>query len=290
MTLRKGFTLIELLVVIAIIAILAAILFPVFAQAKLAAKKTSDLSNIKQLVLGTLIYANDSDDIAPHYNWPESYIYAARLSPYIKSRALFRNPSAPGSQGAMQRKQADNGFGDYMMPPDDGCVGLGVSTRGPKPNYYDDIYPPMDFNVNPSLFGYQGGVCANTTGNNGGYFHPGPNVSSGSSGGEGTVGVGPGSVTFTSISKVVLITDFPINGNHWPGNPSVPFWGSNFKGYWNEGSNAGHMDGHASYHKVSKLTPNGGEGSDPANAWSGATDAGTSYQWWGTNYANTANQ
>ena len=56
---KLGFTLIELLVVIAIIAILAAILFPVFAQAKVAAKKTSDLSNLKQLITATLIYSND---------------------------------------------------------------------------------------------------------------------------------------------------------------------------------------------------------------------------------------
>jgi prepilin-type N-terminal cleavage/methylation domain-containing protein len=59
---RKGFTLIELLVVIAIIAILAAILFPVFAQAKLAAKKASDLSNLKQIGLSSIMYINDYDD------------------------------------------------------------------------------------------------------------------------------------------------------------------------------------------------------------------------------------
>ena len=59
---RRGFTLIELLVVIAIIAILAAILFPVFAQAKEAAKKTSDLSNQKQLSLGHIMYSSDNDD------------------------------------------------------------------------------------------------------------------------------------------------------------------------------------------------------------------------------------
>ncbi|HWD41450.1 MAG TPA: prepilin-type N-terminal cleavage/methylation domain-containing protein, partial [Fimbriimonas sp.] len=61
----RAFTLIELLVVIAIIAILAAILFPVFAQAKAAAKKTSDLSNNKQIALGVLMYMNDSDDMTP---------------------------------------------------------------------------------------------------------------------------------------------------------------------------------------------------------------------------------
>ena len=62
---KRAFTLIELLVVIAIIAILAAILFPVFAQAKVAAKKTVDLSNVKQIALGTSIYLSDTDDTMP---------------------------------------------------------------------------------------------------------------------------------------------------------------------------------------------------------------------------------
>lgn len=62
---KRAFTLIELLVVIAIIAILAAILFPVFAQAKVAAKKTAALSNIKQQATATAIYLADSDDVYP---------------------------------------------------------------------------------------------------------------------------------------------------------------------------------------------------------------------------------
>lgn len=61
----RAFTLIELLVVIAIIAILAAILFPVFAQAKLAAKKTQSISNLKQMGTATQIYLADSDDLYP---------------------------------------------------------------------------------------------------------------------------------------------------------------------------------------------------------------------------------
>jgi len=62
---KRAFPLIELLVVIAIIAILAAILFPVFAQAKAAAKKTADLSNIKQIGTGIIMYAADNDDFYP---------------------------------------------------------------------------------------------------------------------------------------------------------------------------------------------------------------------------------
>ena len=69
---RKAFTLIELLVVIAIIAILAAILFPVFAQAKNAAKKSADLSNMKQMGLGMAMYSTDTDDV-----YPSAYFHRA---------------------------------------------------------------------------------------------------------------------------------------------------------------------------------------------------------------------
>lgn len=62
---KRAFTLIELLVVIAIIAILAAILFPVFAQAKLAAKKAVSLSNLKQVGLALFMYQGDYDDVYP---------------------------------------------------------------------------------------------------------------------------------------------------------------------------------------------------------------------------------
>lgn len=65
---KRAFTLIELLVVIAIIAILAAILFPVFAQAKEAAKKTQCVSNTKQSVLAALMYAGDYDDTIPRHD------------------------------------------------------------------------------------------------------------------------------------------------------------------------------------------------------------------------------
>jgi prepilin-type N-terminal cleavage/methylation domain-containing protein/prepilin-type processing-associated H-X9-DG protein len=102
----QGFTLIELLVVIAIIAVLAAILFPVFAQAKLAAKKTADLSNMKQTSTALLIYLGDSDDIFPlasfdsiPFNQATSYRWSSTLcvGPYAKNTQLFTTPGDPTS-------------------------------------------------------------------------------------------------------------------------------------------------------------------------------------------------
>lgn len=126
---RKAFTLIELLVVIAIIAILAAILFPVFAQAKMAAKKTQDLSNLKQIGTASMMYFNDYDDVLYGHRWncdntgtgkatitcpeyldgngnlrPEAQFLDAESSkrfywnymlyPYTKNYQLYKNPNA----------------------------------------------------------------------------------------------------------------------------------------------------------------------------------------------------
>jgi prepilin-type N-terminal cleavage/methylation domain-containing protein/prepilin-type processing-associated H-X9-DG protein len=89
---RRAFTLIELLVVIAIIAILAAILFPVFAQAKLAAKKTASLNDTKQIGLALFMYANDADDTSPivfSINGQGSVDTYQTMQPYIKNMDLF---------------------------------------------------------------------------------------------------------------------------------------------------------------------------------------------------------
>lgn len=115
---RRAFTLIELLVVIAIIAILAAILFPVFAQARVAAKKTADLSNVKQIGLGVYMYATDNDDMYPRafyfptftWDWPNAFTWREAALPYIKSGSkeisfygntavggIWRSPSEPGN-------------------------------------------------------------------------------------------------------------------------------------------------------------------------------------------------
>jgi prepilin-type N-terminal cleavage/methylation domain-containing protein/prepilin-type processing-associated H-X9-DG protein len=131
-TRRYGFTLIELLVVIAIIAILAAILFPVFARAREAARKTSCASNMKQIGLAAIMYKTDYDEAfadsrafwyeygspiwpgAGYYGGDHIFKFADRryandgrtpgglgraYSPYIKNQQIFRCPSDPETRG-----------------------------------------------------------------------------------------------------------------------------------------------------------------------------------------------
>ena len=96
---RTGFTLIELLVVIAIIAILAAILFPVFARAREKARQTSCLSNMKQIGLATLMYAQDYDETMPPYEVQHGSSLARASSaydtiyPYVNNEQVFICPS-----------------------------------------------------------------------------------------------------------------------------------------------------------------------------------------------------
>jgi len=293
---KSGFTLIELLVVIAIIAILAAILFPVFAQAKLAAKKAVDISNEKQIGLSFLLYAGDADDVMPQYNWPESYQAAAEVEVYIKSFQLFHAPASPYVMGSLQHKEKDNGAGDYMLPPNDGCVGLPASAQATDATYYNDIYPPSDYENNPTLWEYKGpNACPGKFG----YLHPAGNLTSGSNGGDGVQGVGSGygSVTYTSVAKIVLWADFPQYGGNWPGgagNPIPNFWGGNsFNGFYANGSTADFLDGHASFLQTGKMYPNGTSEntSPPANAWDNNPNIdGKVWIWWGTNFASRDNQ
>jgi len=120
---RRGFTLIELLVVIAIIAILAAILFPVFAQAREKARAASCQSNVKQLTMGLLMYAQDYDEglprhcgCCPHYTSGVSTLamyhpcWAGAVFGYVKNAGLYMCPSAPRTAY----------MGDYEVPGTDG--------------------------------------------------------------------------------------------------------------------------------------------------------------------------
>lgn len=97
-TVRKGFTLIELLVVIAIIAILAAILFPVFAKAREAARKSSCVSNLKQIGLAVKMYQQDFDEITAYSvngsGWSYANYWGYFYLPYSKNQKIWECPSS----------------------------------------------------------------------------------------------------------------------------------------------------------------------------------------------------
>jgi prepilin-type N-terminal cleavage/methylation domain-containing protein len=107
---RTGFTLIELLVVIAIIAILAAILFPVFAQARDSARQSTCLNHMKQLGTALMMYAQDHDETLPSwpfqakagglFNDPRFQVWGYSVwvdatMPYVKNRGVFACPNGP---------------------------------------------------------------------------------------------------------------------------------------------------------------------------------------------------
>lgn len=163
MQLKRGFTLIELLVVIAIIAILAAILFPVFAQAKEAAKKTANISNLRQNATAVLMYNSDYDD-----NYAQS-IYAIAtsgpgaagivvpgsgnqvfavfdaLQPYTKNIDIYR---APGDPGAIPWSTVPTSAGTVL-----GSLGLTPAGNIRNASYAFNFALFEDPAVPPSLFG-----------------------------------------------------------------------------------------------------------------------------------------
>lgn len=166
---KKAFTLIELLVVIAIIAILAAILFPVFAQAKQAAKKTTDLSNLKQLGLSLVMYSADNDDILPTAYFHRAfnpanggtnsgYIHwSAMVQPYVKNIEMFVSPGDKlGGHAPTCFASADNnkGRGYPAGQQADRCAVQGTTVPGtPALGGFivDDQVPRLSYTVNSAV-------------------------------------------------------------------------------------------------------------------------------------------
>jgi len=107
---RRGFTLIELLVVIAIIAILAAILFPVFSRAREQARKTSCQSNLRQIANAFLMYAQDWDECLPTGNRSRNIWWYDLIQPYLKNTQILKCPSA--SSGILQQDGSTQAAGD----------------------------------------------------------------------------------------------------------------------------------------------------------------------------------
>lgn len=153
---RNAFTLIEMLVVIAIIAILAAILFPVFAQAREKARQTTCISNLKQLGLSLAMYSQDYDELmmlaqVPAGRWPQL------LAPYVKARAFVLCPTA-----------------DYSLPVAgtttyQECI-ANPAGNGGNNDYYYGLYPSYGYNhaylspsaLCPDAFDTPSAVCTVT--------------------------------------------------------------------------------------------------------------------------------
>jgi prepilin-type N-terminal cleavage/methylation domain-containing protein/prepilin-type processing-associated H-X9-DG protein len=133
---KKAFTLIELLVVIAIIAILAAILFPVFAQAKAAAKRTTALSSVKQISTGWQIYASDYDDRAINVSSGGAQgvhrtDFWVVMQPYVKNVEIFfsseRTETGCFYHGAADRENTAWGQAIFKLNPTGRCLGYGYN-------------------------------------------------------------------------------------------------------------------------------------------------------------------
>jgi prepilin-type N-terminal cleavage/methylation domain-containing protein/prepilin-type processing-associated H-X9-DG protein len=229
----KAFTLIELLVVIAIIAILAAILFPVFAQAKLAAKKTNDLSQLKQLATSNLIYASDVDDyflVVPAFQGavPAGLPHWADvLQPYVKNRGIFAD--------------ASNTVGLYRDPTYFRPGGLNLTDADPSRIYR------VSYTFNTYIAKHDGGNSTSQTAI--------PLVAE-------TVLMGPSQNWYNWNSC-------QINGNvtnmHWNISTRASGWGYDFWGGdnpattagYNGGANFSYADGHAKYSKLVRMGDRG---------------------------------
>jgi prepilin-type N-terminal cleavage/methylation domain-containing protein len=172
---RRGFTLIELLVVIAIIAILAAILFPVFAQAREKARETSCLSNMKQMGIGLAMYRQDWDGRGPFGGWPVTWSgqlnvhspqskyhedWQFTLQPYVKNSQVFRCPSDKIAYNERPISYLyNNNLNNNHMPTSEaavensssvatifeGCGPTGSSTEAAPPAALAALFPPKAF-------------------------------------------------------------------------------------------------------------------------------------------------
>lgn len=280
---RSAFTLIELLVVIAIIAILAAILFPVFAKAREKARQTSCLSNEKQLGLGLLQYVQDNNEKYPFSGvWAaDGHSYASndggigwgsRIYPYVKSTGVYKCPDDPT---APANNLNGNGEVDYPVSyafnPNVGIARV-TDFRSPSNTVVlTEVQGGVTDLLNPAddpkgLNGWQGPqhYWASPQGNGGDCNNCGgwldwtktasggalKYVSGGTSGKPGTMGQPP--------------------------RPAVPpqYIGAPVH---TDGSNFALADGHAKYLRGSQVSPGGNAGAPTADQSASGAAAGTAY-------------
>lgn len=228
---KRAFTLIELLVVIAIIAILAAILFPVFAQAKLAAKKTVDLSNMKQIGTMMALYGGDNDDAFPLTSFPsKGNSWPLRCQAYIKNWDMFRSPG------------------------DQSTVWPTAGTRHPQPDAPD----------NDPRWGFRWTSYLLSAYMSGGYSNGGSGLGQFSV--QSSIGA-PANVIYVALARDDVAPRDHFHGLYW-GSPSEQVSGFMQNLTWDgakvetkeiklnafsEGSNFTYVDGHAKFGKWSQV-------------------------------------
>jgi prepilin-type N-terminal cleavage/methylation domain-containing protein/prepilin-type processing-associated H-X9-DG protein len=156
----KGFTLIELLVVIAIIGILSAILFPVFARARENARRSSCMSNMKQIGLGVMMYTQDYDEHVPACyanNSDDSFhTFADYIEPYTKNSQIYRCPSDSSTH------KSSYGYNYFYLAPHGLSEAVSIAAMQ-KPSETvmlvdsdygrDYIYSPVNWKMNSGSLG-----------------------------------------------------------------------------------------------------------------------------------------
>jgi prepilin-type N-terminal cleavage/methylation domain-containing protein/prepilin-type processing-associated H-X9-DG protein len=251
---RNGFTLIELLVVIAIIAILAAILFPVFAQAREKARATTCLSNNKQIGLSILMYVEDYDESLPlsmvlggiDPNHPAvdangnslQWTFSGLLQPYVKNRPIFLCPSNPRKQ-----YRAGQAYAQY----------------GPDP-YFDEV-PVPDDGVHSTSTSYSLNLDAGFNG-----FYYGPSVA-GTATGLLSLAAGAGTGALASLDKPAQFIGMVERSPEDAGWAIVRFWwiysaDASFAKPHNDRANFTFLDGHAKNYKWKQTYGGIGTGCD----------------------------
>lgn len=293
---NKAFTLIELLVVIAIIAILAAILFPVFAQAKAAAKKAACLSNFKQLNLAVQQYMADADDVYPLVETTGTYssvppdaddVVQTLVWPYMKNEDILASPGDPATKDErITRELTDPNTVPAQYRTAQRRLNLGVKS---------------DFGVNVQFFGPWGYLCPRDDGGTGTLTFKGHAVKSSQVGAPANALYAITSVwnrsssgapygggnyaldapCFADASGLDLRPPRPGCAGYWwfgGWNPGQPLAWNVFGGAWpwhNDNANTAFADGHAKTMKISATT----KGCDVRNGSAGRVSSTDDYMW-----------
>jgi prepilin-type N-terminal cleavage/methylation domain-containing protein/prepilin-type processing-associated H-X9-DG protein len=247
---RRGFTLIELLVVIAIIAILAAILFPVFAQAREKARQTQCVSNIKQLGTGIAMYVQDYDELMPLFLIPSPRsTWGGQIQPYIKNWEMYRCPSmvAASVNGTdlwrstfattanLSVWQAYGFNVDYLNHARGDCSDYSTATGSGPPTHISRVQQPAATVMLVGIGGVKGTGSFFGTGNalypeHGGYFYA----------------LAP--ATLTTPEGCVWS-----NGGWGLGSFNGPYGGFEQPRHGSQGGNVCFVDGHVKFMNAGKL-------------------------------------